>query len=109
MLKKEYRLPAKARLNDSSSLNSSSYRLMITKNNLPVSRFGFIINKRIDKRSTVRNRIKRLIRSCIEEMLPKIKTGYDMLFIIRKNVIDRKRITLYDEIENLFNNHKLLI
>lgn len=81
---------------------------MITKNNLPLSRFGFSISKKIDKRSVVRNRTRRLIRSCIEEMLPKINSGYDMLFVIRKNAVDRERINLYHEIESLFKNLKLV-
>lgn len=81
---------------------------MIIKNNLPLNRFGFIISKKIDKRAVVRNMTKRRVRSCIEEMRRKINSGYDMLFVIRKNAVDQKRSSLYDEIERLFTNLKLL-
>ena len=80
---------------------------MIAKNNLPYSRFGFVISKKIDNRSTVRNRTKRVFRSCIEELLQKIVDGYDMLFILYKNAVGQKRNKLFNEIEELFKSGRL--
>ncbi|MBU4016049.1 ribonuclease P protein component, partial [Patescibacteria group bacterium] len=82
MLKRKHRLPVRAKITRSSSHKSRTFRLIIYKNNNPFSRFGFVIGKKIDKRAVVRNRTKRVMRSCIEEMLPKIENGYDMLFIL---------------------------
>jgi len=48
------------------------------------------------------------MRSCIEEMLPKIENGYDMLFILQKNAVGQKRESFYSEIENLFKELKLI-
>lgn len=81
---------------------------MIAKNDLTLSRFGFIASKKIDKRAVVRNRIKRVVRSCIEEMLGKIVEGYDMLFIISKNATLQKRDVLYSEIESVLKEKQLL-
>lgn len=108
MLKSKLRLPAKAKLSRSSAYKSLSFKLMIIKNNLAFSRFGFIIGKKIDKRAVVRNRTKRILRSCIEEMLQKINAGYDMLFIIQKNAVGQKREFIFNELEKLFLNLKLL-
>lgn len=71
-------------------------------NNLNLSRFGFIISKKVARRAVLRNRTKRLYRSVIEELLQKIVAGYDMLFIINKNALFKKRQLLQTEIETLF-------
>ena len=85
MLKKENRLP-RGFLKSESTINSYLYVFKIAKNQKNVSRFGFIVSKKIDKRATVRNRIRRKFRSCIEERLSEIERGYDFLFIFKKNI-----------------------
>lgn len=108
MLKRKYRLPARVKLTHSSSYKSQTFRVMITKNKLTFSRFGFVISKKIDKRSVVRNRTKRTIRSAIEEMRQIIIVGYDMLFILQKNAVDQKREAFRNEIENLLIEKQLI-
>lgn len=109
MLKRQYRLPVRVKLNKPSLHKSQTFRLKIYKNNLSFSRFAFVISKKIDKRATVRNRTKRLIRSCIEEVLPQIKNGYDMLFILQKNALGKKRSEFCAEIEKLFKELELIV
>lgn len=108
MLTRKHRLPVRAKATRPSSHKSRTFRLMLHRSNLPLSRFGFVIGKKIDKRAVVRNRTKRVMRSCIEEMLPKIENGYDMLFILQKNAVGQKREAFYSEIENLFKELKLI-
>lgn len=108
MLKRKYRLPVKAKLTHSSVIRSRTFLLKLSQNSLPFSRFGFVIGKKIDKRSVIRNRTKRVIRSCIEEMLEKIKEGYDMLFILHKNAVDKKRYEFAGEIEKLLSEKQLI-
>lgn len=81
---------------------------MTYRNSLPFSRFGFVISKKIDKSAVIRNRTKRVMRSCIEEMLPKIENGYDMLFILQKNAVGQKRNAFCSEIEKVFRDLKLI-
>lgn len=59
--------------------------------NLPKSRFAFVVRKSIDKRAVVRNRIRRVFRSCIEELVGQILPGYDMLFFLEKGIMDVTR------------------
>lgn len=49
------------------------------------SRFAFIVSKKIDKRATERNRIRRLLRESIQQVLPQI-AACDGVFIARKNI-----------------------
>jgi ribonuclease P protein component len=108
MLKRKYRLPVKAKLTHSSVVKSQTFLLKFSQNSLSRSRFGFILGKKIDKRSVIRNRTKRVIRSCIEEILEKIKEGYDMLFILQKNALNKKRYEFASEIEKLLSEKQLI-
>lgn len=87
MLKKRNRLSAHVRLKNPSVKNLSIATLRIAHNNLAYNRFAFVVSKKIDKRATVRNRIKRQIRFCIEQVLEQLEPGYDMLIIIRKEAL----------------------
>ena len=49
-----------------------------------VSRFGFVVANSIDKRATRRNGMKRRMRAAIKELLPEIKTGYDVIISVKK-------------------------
>ena len=63
------------------------------------SRFGFVISKKIDKRAVVRNRIKRLLRQAVRENLEKIPEGFDIVFVVRPNIVGKS----YEEINIEFN------
>ncbi len=83
MLKRKFRLP-KERLRAKKSLNFRDFVLKTSENNLGLSRFGFVVSKKIDKRAVARNKAKRFFRAYIEENLEKIKPGYDFLFILKR-------------------------
>ena len=108
MLQKQYRLPAATRLRNSLSFISPLFSLRVSNNNLEYSRYGFLVKKTVDKRATVRNRIRRLFRSCIEEMLGEIKAGQDMLFILNNKIVEMKREDLYNEVHSFFKEKHLL-
>src|SRR5258706_7046228 len=104
MFARKYRLPAKIRLDNSKNVHSPFFIVKISKNTLVHNRYGFIISKKIDKRATVRNRVKRRIRACIEELHPKMVTGYDLLFIIKKEAIATDTKDYYTVIRNLIQD-----
>ena len=56
--------------------------LKVIKNNLDISRFAFVISKKISKKATIRNRIKRRLDNVIRVDLPKIKKGWDGIIIV---------------------------
>lgn len=89
MLKKKYRLLKETKLDKKDLYASPFFVLKVTKNEKSFNRFGFIVSKRIDKRATVRNKVKRGIRVCIEGNFDKIKPGYDMLFILKKQMLSK--------------------
>lgn len=103
MLKKKNRLPSIG-FKAEKTFQTQELILKISENQNAESRFGFVVSKKIDKRASTRNKIKRILRSCIEEKLEKIKPGFDFLIITKKIVgPDTCR-----EIENLLRKENYL-
>jgi|SRR3989344_4155905 len=108
MLKKSNRLDASTRLHHAKTIGGIYFTCKITSNILSQSRFGFILSKRIDKRATVRNHARRVISSCIEKHLQKIKPGKDVLFIVKKSINDASRDDINKEVERILKQEALI-
>lgn len=58
----------------------------VVKNNLSISRFAFIVSNKVAKKACSRNRIKRLFREAIRLSLFNIQSGFDVVFIIKRDM-----------------------
>jgi ribonuclease P protein component len=90
MLKRENRLSRILRKVGEKKYFSPLFQVRISENNDNKARFGFVVSKKIDKRATVRNRVKRQVRVCIENNLDKVKEGYNMLFLLKKQIVGKE-------------------
>ena len=108
MLQKHYRLPASTRRIRSHHHVTPLFTVRIASTNFPQSRFGFVVGKSVDKRATARNRIRRLLRSCVETLLPSIKEGHDILFFPKREILAMKQEDLYNEVHTFFEAKQLL-
>lgn len=106
MLKKENRLGSTN--GAKSRISSPLFGLSFSDNNKNLSRFSFVISKKIDKRAVVRNKTKRKIRSVIEDMLGKIKAGKDFTFYLKKETVSSTRENISNELSDVFEKNKLL-
>lgn len=82
--------------------------LKFVKNNLVVSRFGFIISKKISKNATVRNRIKRRLREIIRKKLDNIKSGFDIIVVVKPKIVDKDYLEIREGVEGLLRKAGLL-
>ena len=73
--------------------------LKIIKNKLKSSRFGFVVSKKISKKATVRNRIKRRLREAVRMKMPEIKKGIDGVIVV---VPDKDFSEVQEEINKIF-------
>ena len=108
MLARENRLPATVKLPRAGFAKTELFSVKYSVNNLPHSRFAFVVRKSVDTRAVVRNRIKRLFRSCIESRLDKISVGYDMLFFLEKGIINKQQADLCIEIHAFLQQKRLI-
>lgn len=82
--------------------------LKLKRNNLEISRFGFVIGKTISKKSTVRNRIKRRLRDIIERNLVKIKSGFDVIIGVNTKIVEKNYQEIKEELEELLKKAEVL-
>jgi len=55
------------------------------------SRFGLIVSKKVHKRAVKRNRVKRLLRESVRLLLPKVKPGFDAVFLTKKKILEEEK------------------
>ncbi|MGL4647237.1 MAG: ribonuclease P protein component [Mycoplasmoidaceae bacterium] len=77
------------------------------KKNPNGKRIGISVSKKNFKKSTLRNKIKRQVRSILNQVLPQIQ-NFDLIIIIKK----KYNITMYKELEKelitLLKKNKIL-
>ena len=108
MLKKKYRIPKEVVFEKQQSTPSPFFVLKFAKNEMGLNRFGFVVSKKTDKKAVARNRIKRQVRFGIEKNFDKIKTGFDFLFIIKKQLLDKTTKEIEEIVLGELKRKKLL-
>ena len=69
------------------SFGNRNLILYTRKNGTNKTRIGITISKKTGK-AVVRNKIRRQMKEIYRELEPNIKDGYDLVFIVRRNVPD---------------------
>ena len=73
--------------------------LFYRKNDLPYNRTAFLASKKVGN-SVQRNRAKRLMKESYRQNLDRFRAGFDLIFIARNTINDRK---LQDVEKSLMN------
>ncbi len=79
------------------------------KNNLDISRFGFLVGTKISKKAVQRNLIKRRLRESVKSKLNKIKPGYDIVFFTKPEIVNKSYSEINKAVENVFGRSKLIV
>lgn len=67
-------------------INDRFISFKVARNDLSVTRFGFIVSTKISKRAVVRNKIKRWLRAATLPLLKDMKTGFDVVVLTRPEI-----------------------
>jgi ribonuclease P protein component len=66
------------------------------------------VSKKVSLLATERNRVKRQLRAGVEELLPKIAPGYDILFIVQKHAVEADQAILKQSLRQFLTTKALL-
>lgn len=80
------------------SFSTPILRLSYLKNNLGQSHFAVVVSTKISKKATQRNKIKRRLYSLIRTNLNQIKSGYNLIFIVKPEILKKK----FSDLEKFF-------
>lgn len=106
MLSSKYRLKKKmnfARCEiDGKLIQSKSFGVeVLSRGDTENSCFGFIISTKISKKAVVRNKIKRIISDYLRVNLTKIKSGLDVVFLIKPVILKLSRQQIEKEVDEI--------
>jgi ribonuclease P protein component len=101
MLKKIYRLSS-ARLQKARSISAPTFNLKTSENTIGFPRFAFAISKKIDRRATVRNSIKRKLSLSIEQIFDRINAERDFVFYPRPEIVNLSQKQISEEVQAVF-------
>ncbi len=73
--------------------------LRAARNELPYSRFGFIVGRRVAAKAVIRNRLRRRLREIVRRA--SVQGGWDVLLIARKAAIEEQYETLQEAVLEL--------
>ena len=72
-------------------------------------RFGLIVSKKISTKAVVRNQIKRRLRFILMQLAPRVKRGYDLLFLTKKSILGIAVPLLEKEVELVLTKEDIII
>lgn len=113
MLAKMYRLTDekdfKKVFKSSKPFYVGNLNLRCVPNKKAVSRIGFIISNKIDKRATKRNELKRKMRAVVFPLISQINPRHDIVLIVLKNFsYPYSYLDIENQIKEIFKKAKLL-
>lgn len=111
MFSKKHQLKAKdfrQVLKEGKSFREDVLLLKIKKNNLRKNRIGFLISKRISKKAVLRNKIKRRLKTVVEQRIKNFLKGLDLVFIGFPGIEKKKIAEIEKLVEKIFIKAKIL-
>lgn len=84
-------------------------KIKFLKNNLDISRFSFIVGLKISKKAIQRNKIKRRLEEIIRLNFKKIITGFDIIILVEKEIIEKEHIEIEEKLIDLLKKSKIII
>jgi ribonuclease P protein component len=101
MLKKQNRLGRLARKKEDKLFTFPLFNLRISDNGEKITKFAFIVSKKIDKRAVVRNRTKRVLRSAAEEIIKKYQMGKNIIIVSKKALVPGQKEEVESDLETI--------
>lgn len=85
---------------NSKSVRTNLFVFKIMRNNLGLSRFGFVVSKKISPKATVRNKVRRRLAESVKAKTAEIKDGVDVIIIALSGIEKREFSEIKEAISN---------
>jgi ribonuclease P protein component len=89
--------------NQGKLIGSPIFGVLVLKKDDDLKKFGFIISKKISKKAVERNKIKRRMAEVLRKNLDKFTLGTRMVFLVKREMINKKIEEIEKEIEKIYN------
>lgn len=78
---------------------SGSVAVRSLRNHLPISRAVVVVSKKVSKKATVRNRIRRRLAALVAERWATVPTGYDIVITVRADIAEAAAAKLAKDLD----------
>ena len=85
-------------------LRNDIFLVRYSTNHKDYSQFAVVVSTKVSKLATIRNRLRRVVRSWIEEALPSMPKGYYIAIYINKIFTDTQKKDKKDNLFKIFGN-----
>ena len=73
-------------------------------NELPYSRIGFVVSKKISKKAVIRNKVKRRLREISRPVIKSFKNSFDIVIFTRPEIANCDFAQIKNVLETLLRN-----
>ncbi len=87
---------------------SPYFGLRYLKNDLEHSRISVVVSNKVSKKAVERNRLKRQVRSIIEQSLPNFKAHYDLIINVMSQALNQDYQVLNQALLKLLTKNKII-
>lgn len=84
------------------TVQNSFFFIYSIKTDLNLSRFAVIVPSKVSTKATVRNKIRRRIQTTIRKNILNLKTGFDIIILVKPKVKDQKFLQLEGSLVEIF-------
>lgn len=88
--------------------DSPSFGLLVGFGSQSGAKAAFIVSRKIDKRSTVRHKVKRKFADAVMTFLPRLPENVELVFLVKQKAVSVLLEQLKLEINALFERAKLI-
>ena len=89
--------------------SSLLFTMKVKKNLLSFARFRIVVSKKTQSLAVRRNRLRRILSSCLEGIKRESLSGYDFLFIIKKEMWEKSQSETRQMIKQVFKEAGFLV
>ncbi len=77
----------------------------VLKNKLSVSRFGFVVSKKVSNKATVRNKVKRRLRDAVASELENIPKSMDVVMVTLQGIQKLEFLEIQTAVKYIFKKN----
>ena len=107
MLRKQYRLLTRLPAHSSRIYKIPYFTVRVSKNNVSVSRFGFVVSLKVSKKATLRNKARRRLSEAIKSQEKNIKPGIDAVIIALPGIEKKEFSEIKKAVTDMLTKTKL--
>lgn len=89
--------------------SSALFSVNVLPNRFASTKIGVVVNKKVSKKATERNTVKRQVREIVRLLLPKLKRGQSIIVTVRQPALAAEYKTMESELLASFKKLELFI